>query len=206
MARPAPDRRLQRAAVVLLAAVHAAGAAHAVVAAEAARTGAELILAAHAARAAAWAHEPRQQRETALLPVVEALIERRGRVGDALHGGAAGRHRVGPPLQAFDRAGGRRLVVLGGPALHAQPGRFPQGLLEGRPGLFLVGVEPQPRMQRRDARIHEGAHVLRARTPDARTAKTTRTLNSRPFRALLRIHHHRSREHERRGTDGRFFP
>src|SRR6267154_2936952 len=217
MARPAPDRRLQRAAVVLVAPVHAAGTAHAVVAAEAARAGAELILAAHAARAAAmvlfhavmaaaWAHEPRQQREAALLPVVEALIERRGRVGDALHGGAAGRHRVGPPLQAFDRTGGRRLVVLGGPALYAQPGRFPQGLLEGRPGLFLVGVEPQPRMQRRDARIHEGAHVLRARTPDARTAKTTRTLNSRPFRALLRIHHHRSREHERRGTDGRFFP
>src|SRR5712672_2772848 len=95
MARPAPDRRSQRAAVVLLAAVHAAGAAHAVVAAEAARTGAELILAAHAARAAAMvlfhavmaaarAHEPRQQREAALLPVVEALIERRGRVGDAL--------------------------------------------------------------------------------------------------------------------------
>src|SRR5712672_831215 len=197
MARPAPDRRSQRAAVVLLAAVHAAGAAHAVVAAEAARTGAELILAAHAARAAAMvlfhavmatarAHEARQHREAALLPVVEALIERRGRVGDALHGGAAGRHCVGPPLQAIDRTGGRRLVVLGGPALHAQPGRFPQGLLEGRPALLLVGVEPQPGMQRRDARIHEGAHVFRARTPDARTA-TTRTTNIRPFRALLRI-------------------
>src|SRR5712671_4130011 len=218
MARPAPDRRLQRAAVVLVAAVHAAGAAHAVVAAEAARAGAELILAAHAARAAAmvlfhavmaaaWAHEAREQREAALLPVVEALIERRGRVGDALHGGAAGRHRVGPPLQAFDRAGGRRLIVLGGPALHAQPGRFPQGLLEGRPGLFLVGIEPQPRMQRRDARIHEGAHVLRVRTPDARPAKTTASVKTtRPFRALLRIHHHRSREHERRGADGRFLP
>src|ERR1700704_4711594 len=121
--RPAPNRRSQRAAVVLVVAVHAAGTAHVVVAAEAARTGAELILAAHAARAAAMvlthavmatrAHEARQQREAALLPVVEALIERRGRVSDALQGGAAGRHRVGPPLQAFDRAGGRWLIVLG---------------------------------------------------------------------------------------------
>src|SRR5258708_39685232 len=104
MARAVRGRRLQRAAVVPAAPVHAAGAAHAAVAAEAARIGADLILAAHAARAAAMvlfhavmaaarAHEPRQQREAALLPVVEALIERRGRVGDALHGGAAGRHR-----------------------------------------------------------------------------------------------------------------
>src|ERR1700704_2987827 len=111
--------------------MHAAGAAHPVVAAEAARTGAELILAAHAARATAMvlthavmatrAHEARQQREAALLPVVEALIERRGRGGGALEGGPGGRHRVAPPLQAIDRTGGRRLVVLGGPALHAQP-------------------------------------------------------------------------------------
>src|SRR5258708_32225732 len=107
MARAVRGRRLQRAAVVPAAPVHAAGAAHAVVAAEAARTGAELILAAHAARAAAMvlfhavmaaarAHEPRQQREAALLPAVEALVERRSRVGHALQCRAPGLLRRAP--------------------------------------------------------------------------------------------------------------
>ncbi len=51
------------------------------------------------------AAQARQHHEAVLLGVVRAVVERLGRVGELLEGGAAGLHRVSAPVEALHRVG-----------------------------------------------------------------------------------------------------
>ena len=115
--------------------------------------------------------EPRQDHEAMLLRRVEALVERLGRIGELLECRTAALHRLRAHAETLDRI--LRLVGAGarGEAVLTLLGEIAQRALDGRPVLLLVGRQLEARMQRRDARVGEGADVLRARTP-VRTARS----------------------------------
>ena len=50
----------------------------------------------------------------------------------------------------------------------AQLGEITERLLERRPVLLLLGVEPQPGLHARDPRVGEGAEIIRRRAKAAR--------------------------------------
>src|SRR5215475_15556313 len=110
----------------------------------------------------------REKHTTSLLRVIEALVERRRRIGERLHGCRTAAQHVGSALQAIDRTFGARLAAcvraigpIGAIAviprplaeqprlapLGAQLGKIAYRLLECWPVLFLLGVEPQSRLQ-----------------------------------------------------------
>src|SRR6185437_6014507 len=115
--------------------------------------------------------EPRQDHEAMLLRLVEALVERLGRIGELLECRTAALHRLRAHAETLDRI--LRLVGAGarGEAVLTLLGEIAQRALDGRPVLLLVGRQLEARMQRGDARVSEGADVLRARTP-VRTARS----------------------------------
>src|SRR5215475_1903781 len=53
----------------------------------------------------------REKHKTSLLRVIEALVERRRRIGERLHGRRTAAQHVGSALQAIDRTFGARLAA-----------------------------------------------------------------------------------------------
>src|SRR5689334_14585945 len=121
----------------------------------------------HHPAAVARPHEAGEHGEAALLRVVEALVERRCGIGEPLERAAAGGHGGGTPLQALDRARRRLLVARRGQALDPHLRHLAQRLLERRPALFLIRIELETGVQRRDARIGKRGEILRIRPPIA---------------------------------------
>src|SRR5260370_26866188 len=95
---------------------------------------------------------PLEYGESALLGIIEALVERIDGVGDLLQGGAGLRHCGRPPMHAIGRIVGLRRSVAArihgrGDAVEAQLRHLARGLLEGRAVLLLVPGQSQARMQ-----------------------------------------------------------
>ncbi len=91
-----------------------------------------------------------------LLAVIEALVERAGRVGEFLEPGRALAHHLGAQIEALDRI--LRAIGAGarGETLGALLGEIAQRALHRRPVLFLFGSELESGMERGDARLTEG--------------------------------------------------
>ena len=89
-----------------------------------------------------------QQRETALLAVVEGLMEGRQRVGIVPARGAALSERVGPPLRTLHGIEGCAVVGVEA-TMAAGFGEFATGVLERRPRLLVLRRQLQSGVKRR---------------------------------------------------------
>src|ERR1017187_6240033 len=120
--------------------------------------------------------EPGERVEAMLLALVQALVERTGRVGEFLERGAALRHRVGAQGQPFDRILRTIGAGMGGEPLGALLGKIAQRAFHRRPIFLLLGVKLEPGVQSRDPRVAVRADVLRARVPARRIVASAGTL------------------------------
>ena len=118
-------------------------------------------------RAAAHAQ---QHAETALLAVVEALVERLGGIGELLQRrprARPGRRRRAQPLDGVGpglrRSRLARASRRGRHAVGTLLGEFADRGLDRRPVLLLLGGELQPGLERRDARVGERRQVFGGR-------------------------------------------
>src|SRR5450759_4527916 len=135
------------------------------------------VLAALAAFAAEFVSaEPGERVEAMLLALVQALVERTGRVGEFLERGAALRHRVGAQGQPFDLILRTIGAGMGGEPLGALLGKIAQRAFHRRPIFLLLGVKLEPGVQSRDPRVAVRADVLRARVPARRIVASAGTL------------------------------
>ena len=130
-----------------------------------------------------------------LLRLVQALVERAGRVGEFLERGAALRHHVGAQGSAArpDPSDGRRWRArrtARSAAWRYRAARFPP-----RGQFFSCSArELEPGVKRRDARVTERGDVLRGRPPALRAIA--------PGRPLLRVGE-RSAGDRKRGRAGK---
>src|ERR1019366_8045769 len=120
--------------------------------------------------------EPGERVEAMPLALVQALVERPGRVGEFLERGAALRHRVGAQGQPFDLILRTIGAGMGGEPLGALLGKIAQRAFHRRPIFLLLGVKLEPGVQSRDPRVAVRADVLRARVPARRIVASAGTL------------------------------
>ena len=134
----------------------------------------EAVMAAEAA--GFLAAEPGKHDKAMLLAVVEALVERPGRVGELLETGRALAHHLGTQIEALDRI--LRAIGAGarGKTLRALLGEIAQRALHRRPVLFLFGSELEPGMERGDTCVTEGRDVFGIRAPALHALKIVRAL------------------------------
>src|SRR5262245_49548170 len=120
-----------------------------------------------------------QHCEAPLLAIVEALVERVGRLGEPLQGRAGLRHDVAPLTQPLDRIhSARRLTARLSKSLHAfhpQPAQFARGLFECGPVTLLFGGQQQAGLECRQPRFSERAHILNIRLPARNALRPTGT-------------------------------
>src|SRR5580704_1712241 len=124
---------------------------------------------------AARAQHALKHGESALLAVVEVLVEGVDGVGDLLERGAGLRQGSCTLMHAVSRIRRLRLSVAAAivsasvvaaridrraNAVEAQLRHLARGLLESRPVLLLIGGQSETGMQGRQPGIREGAHVL----------------------------------------------
>jgi hypothetical protein len=107
----------------------------------------------------------RKPDKTTLLLVIEALIERRSRIGDLLQRRAPLRQILGNAREAVEWRC-RRLLVAGLPldALEAQLHHVAECLLERRPVLSLIGRQFEAGLECGDPRVSKCGDVCGARS------------------------------------------
>src|SRR5262245_27597883 len=101
-----------------------------------------------------------ENREAALLTVVEALVERVGGVGEFLQRRAGIGHGCGALTQPLDRIVAGLGVAHRAHAVEPQLAVVARGLLEGRPVLLLIRRQGEPGLERGEPRLAERAHVV----------------------------------------------
>src|SRR5262249_20117465 len=109
--------------------------------------------------------QPTQQRKSALLVLVETLVQRICGVRQFLQGHAGLGQGCGTLPQPAGGVGARRRVPPRRPMVEPQLAELARRLLEGRPALLLLRGQRQPGFERRQSRLAEGPRVLGARAP-----------------------------------------
>src|SRR5262245_19850966 len=101
-----------------------------------------------------------ENREAALLTVVEALVQGVGGVGQFLQRRTGIGHGCGALTQALDRIVAGRRVAHRTHTVEPQLAVVARRLLEGRPVLLLVRRQGEPGLERSQPRLAERAHVI----------------------------------------------
>jgi hypothetical protein len=107
----------------------------------------------------------RQNVEAALLTIVQTFVERLFRIGQALECSPGIAESVGLPAESVDRIARRLLIRLRRGSIVPRLGELPKCRFKGRPIILLLRRQPQPRLQRGQARIGEGSAVFLCRLP-----------------------------------------
>src|SRR5262245_43597663 len=101
-----------------------------------------------------------ENREAALLTVVEALVQGVGGVGQFLQRRTGIGHGCGALTQALDRIVAGRRVAHRAHTVEPQLAVVARCLLEGRPVLLLVRRQGEPGLERSEPRLAERAQVV----------------------------------------------
>jgi hypothetical protein len=104
-----------------------------------------------------------EHREPALLRLVEALIERRGRIREAFERIGPRAHCIRTLAQPLDRIPHRRRGTAGGEAVEARACRVADRTLDCWPVLLLRGRQSKPGLEAGNPGVGEGVDILRAR-------------------------------------------
>ena len=147
------------------------------------------------------AQHAREPDETAFLVIVEALIERRASVSDLLQSGAGLGHVVGALRQPLESRARLLLIAILArlQPLDAQLDEIPNGLLELRPVLGLVGRELESGLQCGDPRVGESGHVRNSQPVALLEARLVIGESPTAVKIVLRISKRRTGERNERG-------
>src|SRR5919205_1860625 len=108
----------------------------------------------------AVASEPTEHCKTALLVIVQTLVEGICGLGQLAQGDSHVRHGVGASAQALGRIRCGRAAPHRADSVDAQLSKLARRLLKGWPVLLLFGIQRQSGLERGKARLSERAQVL----------------------------------------------